>query len=78
MRYSLLQASRLIMSSKKSSIVAYVHDAGYFCVHEDEYEKIGHELEDIVAYQVDDWLPVHADAEIYKFSENGAYAKYKY
>lgn len=78
MRYSLLQASRLIMSAKKSSIVAYVHDAGYFCIHEDEYEKIGHELEDIVAYQVDDWLPVHADAEIYKFSENGAYAKYKY
>lgn len=78
MRYSLLQASRLIMSVKKSSIVAYVHDAGYFCVHEDEYDKIGKELEDIVAYQVDDWLPVHADSEIYKFNENGAYAKYKY
>ena len=78
MRLSAVEANRLSMSTKKSSIIAYVHDAGLFCVHEDDYDKIGKELEDIVAYHVDDWIPVHAEAEVYTFNKNGAFTQYKY
>lgn len=78
MRISAMEASRLIMSTKKSSIIAYIHDAGLFCVHEDDYDKIGKELEDIVSYEVDDWIPIHAEAEVYTFNRNGAFTKYKY
>lgn len=78
MRYSVMQANRLIMSQKKSSIVCYVHDAGMFCVAEDEWDNIGKELGDIVSYKVDDWIPVYADYDIYEFKPDGAYAKYKY
>lgn len=78
MRYSVYQANRLIMSTKNSSIVCYIHDAGIFCVEEDEYDRIGKPLEDIVAYQVDDWIPVHAEAEVYQFSSKGAFTEYKY
>lgn len=78
MRVSLLEANRLIMGTKDSSIIAYVHDAGLFCVNENDYDKIGKELEDIVAYNVENWIPVHAEAEVYSFNPNGAFAKYKY
>lgn len=78
MRVSVLEANRLIMGTKDSSIIAYIHDAGLFCVNENDYDKIGKELEDIVAYNVDNWIPVHAEAEVYSFNPNGAFAKYKY
>ena len=78
MRISVMQAQKLIMSTKSASIVCYVHDSGVFCVEEDDYDKIGKQLEDIVAYQVDDWIPIHADSEIYQHEENGPYVKYKY
>lgn len=78
MRYSVMQANRIIMTQRKSSIVCYIHDAGVFYVHEDEYDNIHDELADIVSYQVDDWIPVYAESEDYEFNPNGAFAKYKY
>lgn len=78
MRVSVVEASRLIMSTKDSSIIAYIHDAGLFCVNENDYDKIGKELEDIVAYNVEGWVPVHADSEVYQFNPNGCFTKYGY
>jgi hypothetical protein len=78
MRYSCIQANRYILSTKKSSIVCYIHDAGIFCVAEDEWDQVGKELSDIVSYEVDDWVPVHAEADIYEFKPNAYYANYKY
>ena len=78
MRYSVMQANRIIMTQRKSSIVCYIHDAGVFYVHEDEYDNIHDELADIVSYQVDDWIPVYAESEDYEFNPNGAFAKYIY
>ena len=79
MRYSVLQANKILLDrTKDSSIISYVHDAGYFCINEDDYDNVHEELEDIVAYQVDDWIPIHADAETYEFKNQGAYAYYVY
>lgn len=78
MRYSLIQANRLILSTKKSSIVCYIHDAGVFCIHEDEWDEVGEQLSDIVSYKVDDWVPIHAEAEVYEINRDAFYAKYKY
>lgn len=78
MRSSACEAARIIMLAKDSYIVAYIHDAGLFCVSEDDWDDISEQLKDIVAYKVDDWVPVHAEADVYEFNENGAYAKYKY
>lgn len=78
MRASACEAGRLIMTARDSYIVAYIHDAGLFCVSEDDYDEIGDKLKNIVAYTVDDWVPVNAEAEVYEFSSKGAYANYKY
>lgn len=78
MRASACEAGRIIMMAKDSYIVAYVHDAGLFCISEDDWDDVHEKLEDIVAYKVDDWVPVHAEADVYEFSPDGAYAKYKY
>lgn len=78
MRTSACEAARIVMTAKDSYIVAYIHDAGLFCVSEDDWDDISGKLEDIVAYKVDDWVPVEAEADVYEFSEDGAYAKYKY
>ena len=78
MRLSVMEANRIIMSTKDSSIIAYIHDAGLFCVSDKDYEHIGKDLEDIVAYKVDNWIDINAEAEVYSFNENGAFAKYKY
>ena len=64
MRVSVYEANRLLMNkAKKSCIVHYVHDAGVFAVHEYEYDTVAKELGDIVAYEVDNWLPIHAEPE---------------
>lgn len=64
MRISVYEANRILMNkAKKSCIVHYVHDAGVFAVHEDEYDAVAKELGDIVAYDVNGWLPIHAEPE---------------
>jgi len=52
----------------RSSIACYIHDAGVFYVHDDDMDKIGDELKDVVAYHVNGWLPIHAEAEVNSFS----------
>lgn len=64
MRVSVYEANRLLMNkAKKSYIINYVHDAGMFGIYEDEYDAVANELADIVAYDVDGWLPINAEPE---------------
>lgn len=63
MRVSVYEANKLLMQSKKSYIIHYVHDAGVFAVHEDDYDKLAKPLGDIVSYQVDGWIPIYAEPE---------------
>ena len=64
MRVSVYEANRLMMNkAKKSYIINYVHDAGMFAIHEDDYDKVADELGDIVSYKVDGWLPISAEPE---------------
>jgi DNA polymerase I-like protein with 3'-5' exonuclease and polymerase domains len=64
MRVSVYEANRILMNkAKKSYIINYVHDAGMFGIHEDEYDAVAKELSDIVSYDVDGWLPISAEPE---------------
>ena len=64
MRLSVAEANRILMNkAKKSVIVAYMHDAGVFAVHEDEFSNLEKELGDIVSYQVEGWLPIYAEPD---------------
>ncbi len=64
MRLSVYEANKLLMNkAKKSYIVHYVHDAGVFAIHEDDYDAVAKELGDIVAYDVEGWLPIHAEPD---------------
>ncbi len=64
MRVSVYEANKLLMNkAKKSFIIHYVHDAGVFAVHEDDYDAAAKELGDIVAYNVDGWIPIHAEPD---------------
>lgn len=64
MRVSIYEANRILMNkAKKSYIVHYVHDAGVFAVHQDDYDAVAKELGDIVSYDVEGWLPIHAEPE---------------
>lgn len=65
MRVSVGEANRILnLKAKKSYITMYVHDAGVFAVHEDDYDKVGDELKDIVAYDVPGWIPIKADVQL--------------
>lgn len=62
MRYSVVKANNLLLRKAPSScILQYVHDAGKFMIHEDDYDNVINELREITAYQVDDWLPVYCE-----------------
>lgn len=64
MRLSVSEANNILMTkAKKSYIVHYVHDAGVFCIHQDDYDAVAKELGDIVAYDVEGWLPIHAEPD---------------
>lgn len=64
MRVSVHTANGILMNrTKKSYIINYVHDAGMFAIHDSELDEVKDELADIVAYDVEGWLPVHADPE---------------
>lgn len=65
MRLSVQEAHRCIsINAKDSYIINYVHDAGSFCISENDWDKVGDTLKDIVAYNVDEWLPIKADADV--------------
>lgn len=69
MRVSVYEANKFLMNNaKKSYIVNYVHDAGTFAIHQDEYGKVAEYLGDIVSYNVEGWLPIYAEPE---FGRNG-------
>lgn len=64
MRVSVSEASRIIMTRTKDTyIYNYVHDAGCFCISEDEFDKVKDDLADIVSYDVEGWLPIKAEPE---------------
>lgn len=64
MRLSVYEANKLMMNkAKKSYIVNYVHDAGVFAIHQDDYDAVHEELGDIVSYDVEGWLPIKAEPE---------------
>lgn len=63
MRVSVGEANKILsLKAKKSYISMYIHDAGVFAIHENDYDKVADELADIVAYDVPGWIPVHAEA----------------
>lgn len=63
MRVSVSEANRLLsLKASKSYITMYIHDAGVFAIHEDDYDKVADELADIVAYDVPGWIPIKAEA----------------
>lgn len=65
MRVSCSRANSILMNkAKNSAIINYVHDAGTFAIHDSDYDKVIDELSDIVAYNVEGWIPIHADPEI--------------
>lgn len=64
MRISVYTANNILMNrAKKSYIVNYIHDAGIFAIHESEFDMLKDELADIVSYNVEGWLPIHAEPE---------------
>lgn len=64
MRYSVKRADKLLQEkAPKSHILQYVHDAGKFAVHEDDYDRVIDDLREITAYQVEQWIPIYAEAE---------------
>ena len=64
MRLSVAEADKLInRKGKKSAIINYVHDAGVFAIHEDDYDAIADELATIVSYNVPGWIPITAEPE---------------
>lgn len=65
MRVSVSEANKILSTkSKKSYISMYVHDAGEFAVHEDEMHILEKDLSEIVAYDVDGWIPIYAEPEV--------------
>lgn len=65
MRISIGKAYNLLSKKAPNSVILdYVHDAGCFAIHEDDWDKVGDEICDIVAYNVEGWVPIYAEPEI--------------
>ena len=65
MRLSVSRAATILSNkAKNSAILNYVHDAGTFAIHQDDWDKVSDEIKDIVAYNVEGWIPIKADPEI--------------
>ena len=65
MRLSMAKADYILRTkAKNSAMLMYIHDAGVFAVHEDDYDKVYDELADIVSYDVEGWIPIHAEPEV--------------
>lgn len=64
MRYSVMYADHhLSRNCPNSVILTYTHDSGKFAVYEDEYDDAMKVLRDVVAYQVEGWIPILSDGE---------------
>ena len=65
MRFAIQEAeSYLTENARDSYITMSVHDALYYTVNENEFDKLKDELSGFTAYQVDDWIPIFADPVI--------------
>ncbi len=63
-RISVREAHRILsLKASNSAIINYVHDAGTFAIAESDYDKVYDELADVVAYDVEGWLPIKAEPE---------------
>lgn len=72
MRLSVYEANKILMNkTKKSFIISYIHDAGCFAIHEDELHKVKDEIGTVVSYQVDGWIPIHAEPEFGRNRKSG-------
>lgn len=71
MNTSVYTADMLIRKKAKgdTSIAFYKHDEGAFYIDEKDADLI-QEFKEITAYQVQDWIPIYADAEIGKKGGN--------
>lgn len=67
MAESVYQADTFIkeVCRKPASIAAYIHDAGYFYLHETEV-KYAKMLGECLAYNVRDWIPIRSEMEVGK------------
>ena len=64
MRYSADAVDKLLQEKAPNShILQYVHDAGKFAIHEDEYDLIINDIKEVTAYQVDDWIPIYSGVD---------------
>lgn len=64
MRYSVAKANNLLNRKAPNSVILqYVHDAGKFAIHENDYDAVIDELREITSYQVEDWVPIYCDPE---------------
>lgn len=65
MRYSVRHVTDMLMTnSKRSRIINYVHDAVSLAVYEDDFDKVRPYLDDLVAYEIDGWIPIRQDLQI--------------
>lgn len=65
MRYSVRHVRDIIEAvSLKSRIINYVHDAVSLAVWEDDFDKMRPYLDDLVAYEVEGWIPIRQELQI--------------
>lgn len=75
MMFSVDKAKEILSRAKDSHICFYKHDEACFYVSdEDMASGIGDELADVTAYNVDGWIPIHAEAVI--GVKKGSYPSY--
>lgn len=67
MAESVYEADRILTNetTKYGGIAAYIHDAGYFYLHQDDIH-LADKLIDCLAYDVRDWIPIRSEGEIGK------------
>ena len=65
MRYSVRHVTDMLMThSRKSRIINYVHDAVSLAIYEDDFDKVRPHLDDLVAYEIDGFIPIRQDLQI--------------
>lgn len=62
MRFAIQEAESYLTENARDSYISMsVHDALYYVVNENEYDKLKDKLSGFTAYQVDNWIPIYAD-----------------
>lgn len=65
MMFSIYEARKILAEAKDTHICYYKHDEACFYISdEDMANGIGKRLEDITAYNVKGWAPIHAEAKV--------------